>query len=168
MAFKVQNIFIHCAVALCIVFFLLLMTDTINKFSQKMTSIGVIIKESHSQTKILPCVTICPWRPFKSLGFHFNADNFSRSTFEKKEIFFNSSKYNAINTIFYTLEEIRSIFFGRCYKIDFLKPQRRMEAIYIPLKNANDYKGICLDVSGLVRSLISFYTYFNYLKNKTC
>ena len=92
MAFKAQNIFIHCAVALCIVFFLLLMTDTINKFSQKMTSIGVIIKESHSQTKILPCVTICPWRPFKSLGFHFNAENFSRSTFEKKEIFLNSSK----------------------------------------------------------------------------
>ena len=77
----------------------------------------------------------------------------------------NNFRFISYNLI---IEEIRSIFFGRCYKIEFLKPQRRMEAIYIPLKNANDYKGICLDVSGLVRSLISFYTYFNYLKNKTC
>ena len=138
MAFKAKKILILFSFLLCAVLFLHLMADAIDKYSRKMTNIGVVIREHPYMEKPLPCITICPWRAFRHSGFHFNSKNFTLNTFGKEEIFLNISD----STTSYTVEEIRSPFFGRCYLIDFLMPQQKgKEKAYLFLRNSNDYKG---------------------------
>ena len=135
MALKAKKILILFSFLLCAVLFLHFMADAIDKYSRKMTNIGVVIREHPYMEKPLPCITICPWRAFRHSGFHFNSKNFTLNTFGKEEIFLN------ISVTSYTVDEIRSPFLGRCYLIDFLMPQKGKEKAYLFLRNSNDYKG---------------------------
>ena len=141
MALKAKKILILFSFLLCAVLFLHFMADAIDKYSRKMTNIGVVIREHPYMEKPLPCITICPWRAFKHPGFHFNLENFAQNTFEKEDIFLYSAKYNAFNKTLYAVKEIRSPFFGRCYVVNFLKPQQKKETTHLVLKNSMDYKG---------------------------
>jgi len=63
------------------------MRETVDKYTKKMTNIGVNILETSETEKVFPCVTICPWMAFKSFGFHYTDQNFSQNTFRKEEVF---------------------------------------------------------------------------------
>ena len=141
MAGNTEKILIYLSVIICFVLFCVLMKETIDKFTKRMTSIGVNIQESYVSEKLLPCITICPWMAFKSFGFHYSSGNFSQNTFEKDEVFLNATNYSVFDESQYTLEEIRSIFLGRCYTIWPLKPKKKKDPSILALKNDRDYKG---------------------------
>ena len=133
MAGNTEKILIYLSVIICFVLFFVLMKETIDKFTKRMTSIGVNIQESYVSEKLLPCITICPWMAFKSFGFHYSSGNFSQNTFEKDEVFLNATNYSVFDESQYTLEEIRSIW--------PLKPKKKKDPSILALKNDRDYKG---------------------------
>ena len=140
---NIEKMLIYISIIICFVLFFLLMTETIDKFTKRMTNIGVNVQESSVSEKMLPCITVCPWMAFKSFGFHYSSKNFSQNTFEKGEVFLNATKYSVFNESNYALEEIRSIFFGQCFTIRPLKPKKKMDAAYFALNIHMDYKGNC-------------------------
>ena len=141
MAGNTEKILIYLSVIICFVLFCVLMKETIDKFTKRMTSIGVNIQESSVSEKMLPCITVCPWMAFKSLGFHYSSANFNQNTFEKDEVFLNATNISVFDESKYAVEEIRRIFLGRCYTILPLKPKKKRDASILTLKNGRDYKG---------------------------
>ena len=87
MTFHVVKVLRLASLFLCIALFCLLMSDIYFKYSNKLTSVGVIIEEYEQDEKDLPCLTLCPWKVFKKRGFHFKFDDFYQNVFEKAEIF---------------------------------------------------------------------------------
>ena len=150
---KAEKILIYISICVCVVLFFLLMMETTDKFAQRMTTVGVNIKESSLAEKMLPCITVCPWMAFKSFRFYYTSGNFTQNTYEKEEVFLNATKYTAFDESKYALEEIRSIFLGRCYTIWPLKPKKRTIMSYLALKNTRDYKGNCLSSQFIICAL---------------
>ena len=134
MAFQVIKILKLACVLVCLVLFCLLMVDIFDKFSKKMTNIGVIVEESDKDEKDLPCLTLCPWKAFRNRGFHFKSEDFYKNVFNQSEIFFN------LNDSLYTVEEIHNIFLGRCFMVCFREPIKKMFSHYIMLRQ-QDLKG---------------------------
>ena len=149
MRLKPHKILSHLSVLLCIVFFTALLVDTVKKYNQKMTNIGIIIEESSKEEKMLPCVTACPWSAFKNPGLHYSTEIFKKSTFDKEEIFMNITDLSPFNESLYEIEEIKSVFMGRCYMVCPLQPQKKLTLDYLALKNDKEIKG-CLSL--LLRS----------------
>ena len=109
--------------------FVYLMMDVWDKFNNKMTNMGVRFtgedvkeKGENTEEKPLPCLTACPWSPFRKRGFYFKQDDFIKQTYEKEEIFFDIPFVDLYNKSLFSIEEIPSIFQGRCYMVCHLKP----------------------------------------------
>ena len=134
MAFQVIKILKLACVLVCLVLFCLLMADIFDKFSKKMTNIGVIVEESDKDEKDLPCLTLCPWKAFRNRGFHFKSEDFYKNVFNQSEIFF------YLNNSLYTVEEINNIFLGRCFMVCFRKPIKKMFSNFIAFRQ-QDLKG---------------------------
>ena len=134
MAFQVIKILKLACVLVCLVLFCLLMADIFDKFSKKMTNIGVIVEESDKDEKDLPCFTLCPWKAFRNRGFHFKLEEFHKNVYNQSEIFF------ALNYSLCTVEEIHNIFLGRCFMVCFQKPIKKMSSNFIAFRQ-QDLKG---------------------------
>ena len=141
MRVKPHKIWFNLSVLICVVLSIALLLDSIDKYKQNMTNIGIIIKESPDEEKLLPCVTACPWSGFKIPGLHFNSEIFKKNTFEKEEIFLNITEYSPFNESRYVMEEIRSAFVGRCYMVCPQQPQKKLAIDYLAFKNDKDVKG---------------------------
>ena len=46
---------------LCFALFILLTLDVFNKFFKGMTNVGIVSQGIDNSSKVLPCVTLCPW-----------------------------------------------------------------------------------------------------------
>ena len=125
MAFQVIKILKLACVLVCIVLFCLLMADIFDKFSQKMTSIGIIIEEFDKDAKDLPCFTLCPWKAFRNPGLHFEFEDFQRNIFNQSEIFSDVEIYFADKSL-YIVEEINNFFLGRCFMVCYQQPIKKM------------------------------------------
>ena len=53
--FKILTLF------LCFALFILLTLDVFNKFFKGMTNVGIVSQGIDNSSKVLPCVTLCPW-----------------------------------------------------------------------------------------------------------
>ena len=91
----------------------------------------------------------CPWSAFKNPGLHYSTEIFKKSTFEKEEIFMNITDLSPFNESLYEIEEIKSVFMGRCYMVCPLQPQKKLTLDYLALKNDKEIEG-CLSL--LLRS----------------
>jgi len=61
--------------------------DIYEKFTKKMTSIGITVNGTDITEKALPCLTLCPWSAFKKQGFHFNLTGMWLWTFQLQILF---------------------------------------------------------------------------------
>jgi len=64
------------------------------------------------------------------------------NTFEQDEIFYFDKSIPSINEDKFTIDEMRSIFMGRCYTICPVKTQQLMSLKRFGLKKSQDIKGI--------------------------
>ncbi len=125
----------------CLALFICQMYDIYEKYAQKMTTVGIRTYSQDEETKFLPCLTVCPWQTFKTRGFYYNRKTLVQETFEKEEIFADIKGFSVFNKSEYSLEEIQSVFLGRCYTVCPVRPSRRNYGFYIFLKNSMDLKG---------------------------
>lgn len=128
------------SVIFCVVLFMLLMNDSYEKFSNKMTNIGVRFQPMDLAKKIPPCVTVCPLEAFKTRGFFFKEASFLQQTFTKVETFLDGTKYglnkqSAFNDEAFSTQEIRSVFLGRCYTICQKLPLKEHYEMYMMFFN---------------------------------
>ena len=54
---------------------------------------------------------------FRKRGFYYLDQNFTQNTFEMEDFFMERTLNEIKNCSLYKYEEVRSMFFGRCYKI---------------------------------------------------
>ena len=132
--------FKYFAIIICSALFLYMMIDVWDKYDKKMTSMGTRFKEENNQEKHLPCITVCPWNAFRKRGLYFKRADYISQTFEKEEIFYNDSGVDLYNESLYYVEEIHSIFLGRCYMACHLKPLPRKTFFFFYLRKYRDYK----------------------------
>ena len=96
----------------------------------------------NSEEMRLPCLTACPFEAFKKRGFHYNEANFLKWTFEFDEIFIIDGAFNdLINKSMIQIEEVRSVFLGRCYMICSLKPVEKFEFLFLQMRKERDITG---------------------------
>ena len=124
----------------CIALFCLLMSDIYEKFSKKMTSVGVTIEEYDGDKKDLPCFTLCPWKVFRKPGFHFKLEDFQQNTYNESEIFTDQPQILFVDKSLYTVEAVNNIFVGQCFMTCFLQPGKKMMQNYFLLQ-PHDHKG---------------------------
>ena len=91
-----------------IVLFLLLMFDSYEKFTNKMTNVGVRMKLIEVTEKYLPCVTFCPLQAFRKFGIFYMEKHFLRETFTKEELLLRGEEYGFTEASVYD-ESIYSI-----------------------------------------------------------
>jgi hypothetical protein len=115
------------------------MIDAWKKYSDKITSMGSSYKDQDVESKLLPCLTFCPWTAFKEEGFYFDNDMFLRNSFEKEELFSNVTQFS--NKSLFLFQEIKGIFIGRCYMLCYLKEVIEMDRIYFGLMKKTGITG---------------------------
>ena len=127
-------------VTFCFSFFIYLMNDVWDKFSNKFTSTGMRLNEKEFEEKYLPCITVCPWKAFKNKGFYYNFQDFLNNTFEQIELIPNiaSGIYNITS---FHIEAISSIYLGRCYMMCYLLKVKKNDKINILLTKHMDVTG---------------------------
>lgn len=140
--FVLLRIIAHSA---CLLLFVCFMVDIYDKFSEKLTNVG-IRSQSQFQTlvKELPCVTACPWKPFKRQGLFYNRRMLDQETLEKEEIFLENDLSHIFNRSLFSIDEIRSVIFGRCYRVCHLKPVEKNYEMHVMFKEENEMKGFYL------------------------
>ena len=104
---------------ICSVFFIILILDVWEKFTKKMTNMGVRFNDDKLVEKNFPCITVCPWNSFKTHGFHYGNDSFYKQTYDKDEILYIRNVSNPTDTSSYYIEELKGVLIGRCYMVCF-------------------------------------------------
>ena len=104
-------------------------------------SIGTRFLGEDQQEKNLPCLTICPWNAFKHRGFFYKSGEFIEETFECKDIFLHESFCDHKNQTLFDVEEIKSIFLGRCYMTCLRQPVQKKQFVTYYIKNNQDATG---------------------------
>ena len=128
----------------CFVLFICQMNEIYEKFAKKMTTVGIRTYSQDEETKFLPCVTVCPWQPFKRYGFLYNRKSLAQETFGQDEILDDFKGCPDFNKHEYSIEEIQSIHLGRCYMVCPVRPSGKNSKLYIILKNSMDLKGLTI------------------------
>ena len=126
----------------CFCLFISQTNEIYEKFAKKMTTIGIRTYSENKETKLLPCITACPWQAFKRRGFYYNRKTLVQETFEKDEIFDDFKGCSGVDTSEYSVEEIHSIFLGRCYMVCPVSPSGINSGLHITFKNSMDLKGL--------------------------
>lgn len=135
--------FLHLLVALtCFGLFISQTCDIYDKFTKKMTTVGIRTYPQIEETKFLPCITVCPWQAFKKHGLFYNKKILLQETFGMDEIFVDAKVYSVFNKSAYSIEEIQSVYFGRCYMVCPVRPSKQNWAAYIFFNNSLDLKGL--------------------------
>ncbi len=129
------------AMTTCLLLFIYLMLDIFEKFSAKMTNVGVQTRSQKEDTKFLSCITACPWPAFKHHGLFYDKKLYYQETFEKEEIFADVENASVFNKSLFSIEEIQSIQMGRCYTVCHLQPVKRYVEFYLSFRKSNDIKG---------------------------
>jgi hypothetical protein len=132
----VYFIFKTTVVLLCWLFFIFLTYDIFDKFSNQFTSNLIRFKAPSSDEKVLPGISMCPWKSFKKEGFHFNESSYMDNSFGQHELFGIVPYGNE-----YSIETIKSVLLGRCYMINHLKKIKDSKMSYIALKKSTDITG---------------------------
>jgi len=100
---------------------------------------GTTFLDSDISSKILPCVTACPFEAFKKRGLYHSDSDFKMWTYELPEIFVvKNQNYDLEDRSQFYIEEVRSVFLGRCYMICYLKPVEKWEPLHLRLKKDRD------------------------------
>ncbi len=67
--------------------------------------------------KYLPCITVCPFKSFKTRQFHYKGDDYLQNTFTKEDIFEQRTLDSLSNTTIYDVKESLTFFLGICFTI---------------------------------------------------
>ena len=78
---------------------------------------GIKIRPHSSKVKQLPCVTVCALSGFRKRGFYYSTQDYTQNTFELEDFFTEKTLNEIRNNSLYKYKEVRTLFFGRCYKI---------------------------------------------------
>ena len=89
MRLKPHKILSYLSVLLCIVFFTALLVDTVKKYNQKMTNIGIIIEESSKEEKM-------PMERFQEPGFTLLHWNIQEKHIWKRRNIYEHNRFIAI------------------------------------------------------------------------
>jgi len=100
-----------------------------------------MFQEQDIKVKAFPCVTACPLDAFKTRGLFFKEKDYLDQTFAKEEIFYDEKKIGIFNESIFYIEELRSLFRGRCYMVCPLKKKKLKDHIRITFKKGVDIKG---------------------------
>ena len=104
-------------------------------------SIGTLFTGEDIEVKILPCLTVCPWKAFKSKGFFYQTSEFLDQTFECKEVFLNESFCDQKSNNEFHVEEIKSVYLGRCYMTCSNEPVRKKKLVSLSVRKNQDITG---------------------------
>ena len=127
--------------AACFLLFVSLTMDIYEKYSSQLTSVGIRAMTQNQNRKEMPCMTACPWDAFKHQGLFYNTEMVGQASFDKEEIFFEHEKFPIFNQSLYSITELRSILFGRCYMVCYTMPLKRNEEFGVMFKKGRDIKG---------------------------
>lgn len=130
------------SLAACVIVFVYLMMDIYDKFAIKLTNIGIRAWPHDQPTKKMPCITACPWEAFKKRGLFYNRKLLDEETFEKEDIFLHTEGYQVFNPRLFSIEEIRSIHFGRCFMVCPLNQFKRNDDCSFMFKYGRSIKGL--------------------------
>ena len=97
--------------------FLTMFREDLFKFKNKITTTGIKIRPYTLRGKKLPCITVCALSGFRQRGFYYSNQDYIKNTFELEDFFGNKTLNEIRNSSLYRFQEVRSMFFGRCYKI---------------------------------------------------
>ena len=125
----------------CLGLFVYLTMDIYSKFKQELTSVGIRSQAQYQTTKELPCITVCPWEAFKRQGLFYNKEVLDQATLEKEAIFFHNNVYQMFNESIYSIKEIRSVIYGRCFRVCYMVPVGKNEEFYVMFNKDKEMKG---------------------------
>ncbi len=97
--------------------FVNMFTDDLQKFKKQITTTGTSIRPHVSKEKKLPCITVCAMSGFRKRGFYYLNQDYIENTYDLGDFFLTKTLLEIQNSSKYSLAEVRSMFFGRCYKI---------------------------------------------------
>ena len=104
---------------------------------------GTTFNDGNSEVKILPCLTACPFEAFKEKGFHYKEADFLKWTYELYEVFrLDYFDYNEMSKFY--IQEVRSVFLGRCYMFCKTESVGKLEIFYIWMTKERDMTGLIL------------------------
>ena len=107
---------------ICFVLFLLLIEDVWRKFSSNITTTGISYSVKDPLTG--PYFTVCPLPGFRKQGYFFRRSEFFNNSFNLDEIFDPETVTSLKNESQYSVTEVLSLYFGRCYCIKKLQEDR--------------------------------------------
>ena len=128
----------------CFGLFFLLMIDTYEKFANKRTTITIGMKPFNFDRKYPPCITICALDGFKNGGLFYKDSEYLKETFNKEELlqnFLGNSNYTVYNETAFSIEEIQTVFLGRCYTICQKVEMNQLFYYLLFLNKTRDIKG---------------------------
>ena len=108
--------------SLCNVAFIATVVIFVKQYSDKLTSTLTEVEERHDLK--WPTLTFCTKQGFKTRGFHYLESDYLANTFDKTEIFTETTLTKLENTTKYNFHEIRSHTNGRCYSVHQLNSAR--------------------------------------------
>jgi len=100
--------------------------------------LNVGFREELSETKVYPCVTLCPMQGFKDTSFSYTMDRYLTNTFRAEEIFASETLNQLYNTTAYFFKEIYSLKYGRCYTVCVLCYECELRQIFLEISTANN------------------------------
>jgi hypothetical protein len=115
-----QKIFAFAIYIGCLYLFVYLMKDIWEKFTSKLTTIGVRYRGKESE--LLPCFTVQSYSAFKSNGFYYTEEDIKKNSLKAEDIFDSQTLQNITkNSSLYKLTVFYNIYFGTCFTICYLK-----------------------------------------------
>lgn len=127
---------------LCMALFWLLMADIFDKFVSRLTNIGITVTGSDTREKLLPCFTVCPGNVFKTPGFYFKEKDFIENSFSADELFCDDKYISVFNKTIYVIEELKTLFSGRCFMVCVPAAQVQKEPLIVAMRKMTDIKGL--------------------------
>jgi hypothetical protein len=98
--------------------FIIVFTDDLQKFKNKITTTGTKTRPYSGKGKRLPCFSICSLPGYKNRGFYYTTKTLNE--------FKNKSRF--------LFAEVQTLFFGRCYKVCSLEEVHLGQAFYWEIK----------------------------------
>jgi hypothetical protein len=114
--------------------FIIVFTDDLQKFKNKITTTGTKTRPYSGKGKRLPCFSICSLPGYKNRGFYFTTKNYTDNTYNPEDFFPDKTLNEFKNKSRFLFAEVQTLFFGRCYKVCSLEEVHLGQAFYWEIK----------------------------------
>ena len=79
------------------------------------------MRDDKVNSKLLPCLTFCPWHTFKKKGFFYNRGMLNQNTFQINDIFVDDTVKRITNSSKFWIKDVASFILGRCVTVCYLE-----------------------------------------------